>query len=177
MSVIFHGDKVVDERSRTGFEIRVKTYELLSKPFEETPIVINNKQVNASLDTLLDYRPLALRNERERAIFKLQDGICRGFRKYFQANNFTEINSPKIVNSGAEGGANIFKLDYFGTEAYLAQSPQLYKQIMTGVCMKSLRYSERKNITRHGILTNTRALTLKSDLLKVFMISLIPKSN
>lgn len=133
MSVIFHGDKVADERSRTGFEIRVKTYELLSKSFEETPIVINNKQVNASLDTLLDYRPLTLRNERERAIFKLQDGICRGFRKYFQTNNFTEIHSPKIVSSGAEGGANIFKLDYFGTEAYLAQSPQFYKQLMTGV--------------------------------------------
>jgi nondiscriminating aspartyl-tRNA synthetase len=81
----------------------------------------------------LDYRPITLRNVKERAIFQIQAGICRGFRKFFEENKFTEIHSPKIVFSGAEGGANIFKLDYFGREAYLTQSPQFYKQIMVGV--------------------------------------------
>jgi nondiscriminating aspartyl-tRNA synthetase len=81
----------------------------------------------------LDYRPITLRNEKERAIFKIQEGICRGFREFLNTQGFTEIHSPKIVYAGAEGGANIFKLDYFGGNAYLAQSPQFYKQMMVGV--------------------------------------------
>ena len=97
------------------------------------PVVINGKLMDTSRETKLDYRPLTLRNEKERAIFKLQEGILRGFRNFFQENGFTEIHSPKIVYSGAEGGANIFALDYFGKEAYLAQSPQFYKQMMVGV--------------------------------------------
>ena len=133
MAVVFDGEKITDERSKTGYEIRVTACEILSAPAEESPIVINNKQINAAIDTVLDYRPLTLRNNKERAIFKLQEGISRGFRNFFHDNGFTEIHSPKIVYSGAEGGANIFKLDYFGKEAYLAQSPQFYKQIMTGV--------------------------------------------
>jgi aspartyl-tRNA synthetase, archaeal type len=133
MAVIFNGEKITDERSKAGYEIRVETCEILSSPADEAPIVINNKQINAAIDTVLDYRPLTLRNNKERAIFKLQEGISRGFRNFFHGNGFTEIHSPKIVYSGAEGGANIFKLDYFGKEAYLAQSPQFYKQIMTGV--------------------------------------------
>lgn len=133
MSVIFDGDMIKDERSKSGYEIHVQTYELLSQPADDVPVVINNKQINASLETILDYRPLTLRNIKERALFKIQEGISCGFRNYFHANGFTEIHSPKIVYSGAEGGANIFKLDYFGKAAYLAQSPQFYKQIMVGV--------------------------------------------
>ena len=133
MAVVFDGEKITDERSKAGYEIRVLSCEILSSPADESPIVINNKQINAAIDTVLDYRPLTLRNNKERAIFKLQEGISRGFRNFFHENGFTEIHSPKIVYSGAEGGANIFKLDYFGKEAYLAQSPQFYKQIMAGV--------------------------------------------
>jgi nondiscriminating aspartyl-tRNA synthetase len=131
--VIITGEVVAEERSRTGFELHLKELKILSEPKEELPVVINNKKVEASLDTLLDYRPITLRNEKERAIFKLQEGICRGFRDFLTSQHFTEIHSPKIVYAGAEGGANIFSLDYFGTEAYLAQSPQFYKQMMVGV--------------------------------------------
>lgn len=131
--VIITGEVVAEERSRTGFELHLKQLEILSEPREELPIVINNKKVEASLDTLLDYRPITLRNEKERAIFKLQEGISRGFREFLTSQHFTEIHSPKIVYAGAEGGANIFSLDYFGSEAYLAQSPQFYKQMMVGV--------------------------------------------
>jgi len=133
MSVIIRGEVVRDERSRTGTEIRIISFEALSCPAEEMPVVINNREVNASIETLLDFRPITLRNIKERAIFKVQEGICAGFRSFLGENGFTEIHTPKIVFSGAEGGANIFRLDYFGREAYLAQSPQFYKQIMVGV--------------------------------------------
>ncbi len=133
MSVVLRGEVVIDKRCRTGTEVRIISFEALSRPVEETPVVINNREVNASIETLLDYRPITLRNVKERAIFKVQEGICAGFRSFLSKNGFTEIHTPKIVFSGAEGGANIFKLDYFGQEAYLGQSPQFYKQMMVGV--------------------------------------------
>jgi nondiscriminating aspartyl-tRNA synthetase len=131
--VIAIGEVVAEERSRTGYEVRLKQMNILSSPVEELPVVINNKMIDASIETLLDYRPITLRNEKERAIFKLQEGICRGFREFLTDLQFTEVHSPKLVYAGAEGGANIFCVDYFGREAYLAQSPQFYKQMMVGV--------------------------------------------
>lgn len=122
-----------EERSRLGWELRLLELTVLSEPAEIMPIVINQKKVNTSIENLLDYRMLTLRNEKQRAIFKIQEGICAGFRRFLQQRNFTEIHSPKLVEAGAEGGANIFSLDYFGRQAYLAQSPQFYKQMMVGV--------------------------------------------
>lgn len=124
---------VAEERSRVGYELQLLSVEVLSEPEEMSPIVINNKRVDTSLENLLNYRPITLRNEKERAIFKIQEGICRAIREFMHRERFTEIHSPKIVSEGAEGGANIFKLDYFGKQAYLAQSPQFYKQMMVGV--------------------------------------------
>lgn len=122
-----------DERSKTGWELQMIAIKLLSTAAFESPIVINNKRIDTSLDNLLNYRPITLRNEKERAVFKLQEGICNGFRKSLSDNSFTEIHTPKLVYAGAEGGANIFTVNYFGKEAYLAQSPQFYKQMMVGV--------------------------------------------
>jgi nondiscriminating aspartyl-tRNA synthetase len=133
MCVNLEGYVVSDSRSKKGYEIQIKSVQILSQAEEETPVVINNKEVAASLETILDYRPITLRNEKERAIFKIQEGICFAVREFLHKNLFTEIHSPKIVYAGAEGGSNIFKLDYFGREAYLAQSPQVYKQMMVGV--------------------------------------------
>ncbi len=130
MAVVIKGRVIREERSRSGYEVRIIDFEPLSCPVEETPIVINNKEIVTSLESLLDYRPITLRNVKERAIFKIQAGICEGFRAFFQKHKFTEIHSPKIVSGGAEGGANIFPIDYFGKQAYLCQSPQFYKQIM-----------------------------------------------
>ena len=124
---------IAEERSRTGYELQLLSVEVLSEPEELSPIVINNKKVDTSLENLLNYRPITLRNEKERAIFKVQEGICFAIREFLHRERFTEIHSPKIVAEGAEGGANIFKLDYFGKQAYLAQSPQFYKQMMVGV--------------------------------------------
>ena len=133
MNVIIEGHVIKEERSKVGYEVRIIDFKKLSESNEEYPVVINNKEVDVSLNNLLNYRVITLKNPKERAIFKIQEGICKGVREFLNENNFTEIHSPKIVFSGAEGGANIFKLDYFGKEAYLTQSPQFYKQMMVGV--------------------------------------------
>lgn len=127
------GTVAPEPRSHAGFEIHIETLHILSAPEEELPVVVSHKEVAASLDTLLDYRPLTLRNEKERAIFRIQEGICAGAREYLSGQDFTEIHSPKIVSEGAEGGSDVFRLDYFGRQAYLTQSPQFYKQMMAGV--------------------------------------------
>ena len=115
------------------YELQIHDIQLLSHPADIPPVVITKKQVNCDLSTNLDYRPVTLRNPKERAIFKLQEGIARGFREFLSAQGFTEIRSPKINFAGAEGGTNVFKLDYFGKQVYLAQSPQLYKQALVAV--------------------------------------------
>ena len=127
------GEVVRDERSKVGYEIKILEIIVITSPYEEPGVVINNKKIEASLDTILDNRVVTLRNEKERAIFKIQEGILLGARLFLMENEFTEIMTPKIVHQGAEGGANIFKLDYFNKEAYLAQSPQFYKQMLVGV--------------------------------------------
>ncbi|MBQ8625907.1 MAG: aspartate--tRNA(Asn) ligase [Agathobacter sp.] len=124
---------VEEERCRAGYELHIQQIEVLSTPTEASPIVINQKLVDTSIENMLDYRPITLRNEKQRAIFKLQEGICQAFRAFLTKEHFTEVHTPKLVQAGAEGGANIFKLNYFGQEAYLAQSPQFYKQMMVGV--------------------------------------------
>lgn len=131
--VVLDAEVILEERSKTGYDLRLQNAKVLSSPCAESPIVINQKLVDTSLENLLDYRPLTLRNSSQRAIFKLQEGIANAFRQFLLSERFTEIHTPKIVQAGAEGGANIFKMDYFGKEAYLAQSPQFYKQMMVGV--------------------------------------------
>ena len=128
--------KVVAGETKDGgkrYEVQIHGIELLSHPADIPPVVITKKQVNCDLSTKLDYRPVTLRNPKERAIFKLQEGIARGFREFLSSQGFTEIRSPKINFAGAEGGTNVFKLDYFGKQVYLAQSPQLYKQALVAV--------------------------------------------
>ncbi|MDE6105239.1 MAG: aspartate--tRNA(Asn) ligase, partial [Clostridia bacterium] len=122
--------KVVASETRDGserYELQIHNIEILSSPAAVPPVVISKKQINCDLSVNLDNRPVTLRNPKERAIFKIQEGIQRGFREYLQSQNFTEVHSPKINFAGAEGGTNVFKLDYFGKTVYLAQSPQLYK--------------------------------------------------
>ncbi|MCR2050167.1 aspartate--tRNA(Asn) ligase [Acetatifactor muris] len=126
-------EAVKEERAKAGVELYILSVVILSEPLENMPVVINQKEMSTSLENKLNFRPLTLRNEKERAIFRIQEGILRGFRHFFEEEHFVEIHTPKIVYAGAEGGANVFRVDYFGREAYLAQSPQFYKQMMAGV--------------------------------------------
>ena len=122
-----------EERAPQGFEIRLKEIRVLSQPAEPLPLAVSKWKLNTSLETKLSLRPISLRNVRERAKFKIQEGIVRGFRDYLLSQGFTEIRTPKIVARGAEGGSNVFKLEYFNKKAELGQSPQFYKQTMVGV--------------------------------------------
>lgn len=144
----------LEERAPQDFELRLTGIRVLSEPAETMPIAINKWKMNTSLETRLSLRPVFLRNVRERAKFKIQEGIVRGFREFLSSQGFTEVHTPKIVSRGAEGGANVFKLNYFNKKAELGQSPQFYKQMMVGVFDRVFEVApvfraEKHNTTRH----------------------------
>ncbi|MGB0387838.1 MAG: aspartate--tRNA(Asn) ligase [Ardenticatenaceae bacterium] len=116
-----------------GVEIGEPVIRVITPVREALPVAINKKKIKAALPTLLDHAVVVNRHPARRAIFRLAAGAMAGFRATLSANGFTEVQSPKIVASATESGANVFQLNYFGTPAYLAQSPQFYKQIMVGV--------------------------------------------
>lgn len=130
-SVIRVRGEVVSSANKYGnFEIQVKSLHILSEVLNDLPIKVNESSLDIGIDTLLNNRVLSLRHEKEIAIFKVQAVISESFQAYLRRQGFTEIHTPKLVKEGAEGGAGVFSLDYFGQTAYLAQSPQFYKQMM-----------------------------------------------
>lgn len=116
-----------------GVEIHRPQIEVVSEAAEPPPFDMFRPAIKAQLPTILDYAPLALRHPRHQAIFKLSAASMRGFRETLRGMDFIEVQTPKLVASATEGGANVFAVEYFGQKAYLAQSPQFYKQIMVGV--------------------------------------------
>ncbi len=137
------------------FELHASAIEIVNRPSEHPlPVDTTKKEMAVSLDRKLDLRPLTLRHVRERAVFRIQAVIANEFGRFLTAAGFTRICTPKIVFSGAEGGANIFTLDYFGRPAFLAQSPQFYKQMMVGVFGRVFEVgpvfrAEKHNTSRH----------------------------
>ena len=128
--------KVVEEpRAPGGAELHEAKLEIKVPVETEPPVEIDKPLSHKpdNLDTLFEYRVIGLRNVQETAIFKVQSAITRAMRDYFYEQEFTEIRTPKLLAAATEGGAEVFKIDYFGKEATLAQSPQFYKQIMVGV--------------------------------------------
>lgn len=121
-----------EPRAPGGVELAAEKLEILSRPTAPLPVPISKKRLDLNLDTELSLRPVVLRSLRERSVFRIQEGLCRAFRDTLHSLDFTEVHTPKIVHAGAEGGSNIFRLDYFGRKAFLAQSPQFYKQMMVG---------------------------------------------
>jgi nondiscriminating aspartyl-tRNA synthetase len=117
------------EKSRRGVELLPRALRVLNPAETPLPLGIVDK-VNAELNTRLDHRVLDLRKPAVRSIFELRAAVLEGFRSAFAAHGFLEVETPKLLRQGAEGGATLFQLDYFGSPAFLAQSPQLYKQML-----------------------------------------------
>lgn len=143
-----------EERAPHGKEVRLSTIRHLSHVSCPLPLPIDKWKLNTSLEAKLDRRSLSLRNIRERARFRIQEGIVRGFRDFLYEQGFTEIHTPKIGAKSAEGGANMFRLSYFHRPAVLQQSPQLYKQMMVGVFDRVFEIgpvfrAEKHNTRRH----------------------------
>lgn len=154
MTVEVCGTYKSDDRSPNGFELRLDTVKILSEPKEALPLQISKWKLNTSLEAKLNHRAVSLRNLRERAVFRIQEGITRGFRDYLYSQGFTEIHTPKLGAKSAEGGANLFKLEYFHRPAILQQSPQFYKQMMVGVFDRVFETApvfraEKHNTKRH----------------------------
>jgi nondiscriminating aspartyl-tRNA synthetase len=133
-------------------EIAVKSIRTLSSPATDNPIALNalKHDSEANFTFKLDNRQVTLRNPRDMAVFKVSAQIVKAFADYLTAAGFVQIFSPKIVSEGAEGGANVFSLDYFGKPAYLAQSPQFYKQICVGVFERVFEIAPAYRAEKHA---------------------------
>ncbi|MCM2983320.1 aspartate--tRNA(Asn) ligase [Niallia circulans] len=125
------GVLVDTEKTANGVELQVRELTILAEA-GPLPFEINKNQVKVGLDHLLNHRVLSLRHEQINAIFTIQSMFVKGFTEFLTTEGFTRIFTPKIVSQGAEGGANVFTFNYFDKHAYLAQSPQFYKQMMVG---------------------------------------------
>ncbi|MGG0239769.1 aspartate--tRNA(Asn) ligase [Bacillus rhizoplanae] len=129
-SVVQVTGKVIEtDKTELGVELLVEDVQLLNST-EPIPFEVNKKKLQVGLDQMLNSRTLSLRHERVQAIFTIQSMLAHAFSEYLLQNDFTRIFTPKIVSQGAEGGANVFQFQYFEKDAYLAQSPQFYKQMM-----------------------------------------------
>lgn len=123
-------DKLINPKLPTGtIELQAEKVELLSKS-AELPFDMGQEDLQLELPTLLDYRGLTLRHPKVKAIFEIQQVVIESFRQAMRRQNFLEFQSPSIISSVPEGGAEVFKVDYFGHPAYLSQSPQLYKSLL-----------------------------------------------
>ena len=120
-----------EERAPTGVEVVPDAVEVLAEADPELPLDPSGK-VDAELPTRLDNRTLDLRKDEVKAIFEIRAAVLRAVREYFRSVGCTEINTPKIVATGTEGGTELFPITYFGREAFMNQSPQLFKQLMVG---------------------------------------------
>src|SRR6266496_2842156 len=150
------GTVIQDQRAPGGVEIHDATLTVEAAVMDQNPVEIDKPldHHSGALETLFDYRVVGLRNLREQAIFKVQAEVKEAARKHFRGHDFTEFNSPKLLPGATEGGAEVFKLDYFGKDATLAQSAQFYKQIMVGVFERAFEINptyraEPSATTRH----------------------------
>ena len=121
-----------NEKAPGGLEVEVSTLKVVGRAnYEVLPFPVN-KEEQVHLETRLDHRTVSLRPAKARAPFAVQQGIVEAFRLYFTRQLFSEIHTPKILSAGTEGGSETFTVKYFDTRAFLAQSPQFYKQMMVG---------------------------------------------
>ncbi len=127
------GTVVAEPQAPGGIELHGPAFEIVSPVRDALPFPLNKPEIKAGLPVFLDHAVVGLRHPQKRALFRLSAGIMAGFRATLNDLGFTEVQTPKLVASATESGANVFAVDYFGQRAFLAQSPQFYKQIMVGV--------------------------------------------
>ncbi|MDQ3542015.1 MAG: OB-fold nucleic acid binding domain-containing protein, partial [Chloroflexota bacterium] len=126
------GMAVATPRAPGGVEVHDPVVTVISRAMADPPIELYHPDLAASLPSRLDAAAVTLRHPKRAMVQRMTAAALDGFRSALREQRFVEISTPKIVGSATEGGANVFALDYFGRQAYLAQSPQLYKQIMVG---------------------------------------------
>ena len=141
------------EFARKDVEVEVKSIKIINLA-EELPIQVNEKTITTQLPLRLDYRYIDLRKPKIAAIFKIQSEIAHSFREFFYAKKFVEIQTPCIISAASEGGTELFPVQYFEKKAYLAQSPQLYKQMLACSMEKVFTITpvwraEKHNTSRH----------------------------
>lgn len=126
------GEVQKKDGSREEVEIWTHSFKVISAVEEDLPIEINKEELEANIDTILNNRVLALRHPKTNAIFKVQSTLAQAFQEFLSSEGFTQVFTPKIVAEGTEGGTELFEIKYFDNKAYLAQSPQFYKQMLVG---------------------------------------------
>ena len=145
--------KLVHNEKNNITELVVENIKIINKAIHPLPLDPTGR-VDSGLDINLDYRPLALRKPEIRLLFKIRNQVLNNIRQFFIENNFIEINTPKILSQGAEGGATLFQTKYFDKVGFLAQSPQLYKEQLMIAFEKVYEIShyfraEKSHTTRH----------------------------
>lgn len=148
------GAVVAANQAPNGIELHNCEVSAIEAIQEQLPFELNQKKIKAGLDTFLNHAQIGFRHPKRKALLRLGAGIISGFRQTLALAGFTEIQSPKLVASATEGGANVFTVDYFGKPAFLAQSPQFYKQMMVGVFERVFEVgpvfrAEPHNTSRH----------------------------
>ncbi|MFW5719746.1 MAG: aspartate--tRNA(Asn) ligase [Candidatus Dojkabacteria bacterium] len=153
-SVLRITGKVVESPKKDSVEIQVTKIKVESAVTDMIPVEINKEEVDAHMETIIDHRPVTLRHEKQKAIFAVQAGILNAFRNAMVRRGFTEFRTPALMGAPSESGASVFEVKYYQDKAYLAQSPQVYKQIMVGVFERVFTIApvfraEKHNTSRH----------------------------
>ncbi len=147
---------IENEKAPGGVEVKINTLRIVGKTYYDLlPFSINTQKVSASLETELDFRYISLRRPDRRAVFKVEEEVATAFKNFYSSQGFSEIFTPKLIASGTEGGSEMFTVNYFDTRAFLAQSPQFYKQMMVGAGFEAVfeighaYRAEQHNTWRH----------------------------
>ncbi len=152
--IMVRGNVIKSSIAKLGYEIIPDNIEVFSRAVHPLPLDVTGK-TPADLDTKLDARYLSLRLPENQAIFKIQTTVLMAIREYLWKNGYIEMISPRIIAYASEGGADLFSVDYFGKKVFLAQSPQLYKEMLTGAFEKvfeiGLFYRAEKSRTTYHL--------------------------
>jgi nondiscriminating aspartyl-tRNA synthetase len=159
-SVVSISGRVAQEpRAPGGVEVRIERIEVIACVEKALPLEINKALISAGLETQLNHRAVSLRSPRARAIFRVQHEVTLSFSEFLAGQGFTCIHTPKLVSAAAEGGADVFEVDYFGRPVYLAQSPQLYKQMLVGVYERVFEIAPAYRAEKHDTARHTNEFT------------------